>query len=293
VSAPSLDKTPVGPIVIGFDGSPSSEQALRWAADQARLTGQQLHVVTSWDPPVPYDVPITGEFDWGGDAAGVLAKTVENVLGEPDASRVVQRVVQGHPARMLIDAARDAGLLVVGSRGHGGFTGLLLGSASQHVIAHAPCPVVVVHEHRGHTGRIVVGVDGSAESERALHWAAEQARMTDRELHAVIAWHVPVDYGFIVRPEPDWAAHSSRTLAAAVADALDEQDAARVVQQVVEDHPAGALLRAAEDADLLVVGCRGRGGFAGLPLGSVSRHVAAHASCPVVVHHGAALPVSR
>jgi nucleotide-binding universal stress UspA family protein len=201
MSAPSLDKPPVGPIVVGIDGSPSSEQALRWAADQARLTGQQLHAVTSWDFPVPYDVPVTGEFDWGGDAAEVLAKTVGSVLGEPDAGRVVQRAVQGRPAKVLINAARDAGLLVVGSRGHGGFTGLLLGSVSQHVIAHASCPVVVVHEHRSHTGRIVVGVDGSPESERALRWAAEQARMTDRELHAVISWHVPVDYGSPCAPK--------------------------------------------------------------------------------------------
>ena len=111
---------PVGRIVVGIDGSPPSEVALRWAAEQAGLTGEDLHTVIAWDFPVPYDVPIAGEFDWGGDAAGTLAKTVENVLGEADARRVIQRVMQGRPAKVLIDAAGDADLLVVGTRGHGG-----------------------------------------------------------------------------------------------------------------------------------------------------------------------------
>jgi nucleotide-binding universal stress UspA family protein len=277
---------PVGRIVVGIDGSPSSELALRWAAGQAGLTGQELHAVIAWDFPVPYDPPLPEDVNMGREAAGSLEKTITTILGDADAHRVVQRVTQGHPAKVLIDAVRDADLLVVGARGHGAFIGMLLGSVSQHVIAHAPCPVVVVHEHRITTGRIVVGVDGSPESELALRWAAQQARLTGRELHAVIAWRVPVTYSVTVGPEHDWAADSQHALDAAVARALGEQDAAGVVHDVVEDYPAGALLRAAEDADLLVVGCRGRGGFTGMLLGSVSRHVAVHAPCPVVVHHG-------
>jgi nucleotide-binding universal stress UspA family protein len=284
VSDESALEQPVGLVVVGVDGSASSELALRWAAEQVRLTGQQLQAVTSWDLPIPYDVPVAGEFDWEADAAGTLAKAVENVLGETDAREVVQHVARGRPTRALLDAARDADLLVVGSRGHGGFTGLLLGSVSQHVIAHAGCPVVVVHEHPTSTGRIAVGVDGSPESEQALRWAAGQARLTGAELHAVTAWQMPAAYGLTLQTEPDWAAHSSQTLAAAIAGALGREDGERVVQEVVEDHPAGALLNAAEGADLLVVGSRGRGRFAGMLLGSVSRHVAAHAACPVVVH---------
>lgn len=274
----------VGPIVVGVDGSASSELPLRWAAEQARLTGQELHAVISWDPPIPYDAPVTGEFDWEGDAAGTLAKTVENVLGEAAGREVVRHVVRGRPARVLVHAAGDADLLVVGSRGHGGFSGLLLGSVSQHVIAHAGCPVVVVHEQRNSTGRIVVGVDGSPESEQALRWAAGQAQLTGAELRAVIAWQIPAAYGLTLQAEADWAAHSSHTLATVVADALGSEDGGRVVQEVVEDHPADALLSAAEGADLLVVGARGRGRFTGMLLGSVSRHVAAHAACPVAVH---------
>ncbi len=286
MSVPTYGGQPVGRIVVGVDGSPSSGHALRWAAGQAGLTGQELHAVISYRLPLSRDAAVIGELDWRGDAAGALQKALESTLGEPDSGRVVQRVVQGRPAKVLLDAARNADLLVVGSRGHGGVTGLLLGSVSEHVIAHSPCPVVVVHERRSATGRIVVGVDGSPESQLALRWASRQARVTGSEVRAVCAWHVPPSYGFLVRPEPDVAAHHSHTLAVAVTEALGAQDAAAVVQEVVEGHPAGALLSAAANADLLVVGCRGRGSFAGMVLGSVSRHVAAHAPCPVVVHHG-------
>lgn len=282
---------PADRIVVGVDGSASSEQALRWAADQSWVTGQELHAVIAWHEPVAFDASVTGDFDWGGDAAGVLGKTVANVLGEDGARSVVQDVHRGRPARVLVDASRGAGLLVVGSRGHGGFAGLLLGSVGQHVIAQAACPVVVVHQHRSGTGPIVVGVDGSPESAEALRWAARQARSTGRELRAVHAWHVPVSYGVTVGAEHDWAADSHQALATAVTRALGGQDAAAVVREIVEDYPAPALLRAAEEADLLVVGCRGRGGFTGMLLGSVSRHVATHAPCPVLVHRGP--PVAR
>ena len=288
MSVSSTGEQPMGRIVVGVDGSPSAEHALRWAAGQARLTGQELHAVIAWDLPVPYDEPLTGELDWHGDAAGALTKSVENVLGEPASPPVVQQVVHGRPAKVLIDAGREADLLVVGTRGHGSFSGLLLGSVSEHVLAHATCSVVVVHEPRTTTGRIVVGVDGSSDSSQALRWAARQAGLTGCELHAVLAWHVPFTYGVVDTIDADWEAHSSNSLAAAVAGALDAEDAARVVQEAVADFPVAALLRAADGADLLVVGSRGRGAFAGLVLGSVSRHVAAHASCPVVVHHAIA-----
>jgi nucleotide-binding universal stress UspA family protein len=233
-----------------------------------------------------YDEPIPGELDLSGDAAAALEKAVRNAPGAADAARVVRHVEQGHPAKVLIDAGHDADLLVVGSRGHGRLSGLLLGSVSQDVMAHTTCPVVVVRGHRAPSGLVVVGVDGSPESEQALRWAARQARTTGARLRAVIAWHVPLAYGVTARGEPDWAAHSAHTLATSVAGALDGGTATEVEQEVVEDDPAVALLRAAEDADLLVVGRRGRGGFAGMRLGSVSRHVATHASCPVVVHPG-------
>lgn len=137
-----------GRIVVGVDGSSHSEEALRWAIGQARLTGQPVEAVTSWSVPVPYGgmggAGAVVAFDWEGEATSTLRDTVAKAVDSPDADRVSQRVVQGHPAQVLVDAAAEAALLVVGSRGRGGFTGMLLGSVSQHVIARAACPVVVV-----------------------------------------------------------------------------------------------------------------------------------------------------
>lgn len=137
-----------GRIVVGVDGSSHSEEALRWAIGQARLTGQPVEAVTSWSVPVPYGgmggAGAVVAFDWEGEATSTLRDTVAKAVDSPDADRVSQRVVQGHPAQVLVDAAAEAALLVVGSRGRSGFTGMLLGSVSQHVIARAACPVVVV-----------------------------------------------------------------------------------------------------------------------------------------------------
>jgi nucleotide-binding universal stress UspA family protein len=142
----------VGRIVVGVDGSPSSEEALRWGLAQSALTGQPVHAVISWEFPVDYGVAPMGDFDWEANSAAVLSGTVQKVLAEvrPEgpADEVEQHVDRGHPARVLLEAAASAALLVVGSRGHGGFTGMLLGSVSQHVVAHAACPVVVVHRPR-------------------------------------------------------------------------------------------------------------------------------------------------
>ena len=284
---PSSDR-PTGRIVVGVDGSPSSELALRWAAEQSRLTGEVVEAVTSWDFPSPYDRSTTGTFEeQGEEVAGALAKTVENVLGAVEAARVLQRVTPGRPAQVLIDASRDADLVVVGPHGHGGFLGLPLGSVSQHLLPHATCPVVVVRGQHGSTGRIVVGVDGSPEGQAALGWAARQAARAGAELHTVMAWDDPLRYGYAVEPGPDGATRTLQHLATSVrAELGDTAGTLPVVQEVDTGHPAHVLLRAAQEADMLVVGSRGRGAFTGLLLGSVSRHVAAHAPCTVAVHHG-------
>jgi nucleotide-binding universal stress UspA family protein len=136
-----------GRIVVGVDGSPSSEEALRWAVGQARRSGQPVDAVISWSVPVDFGVGGYGApvaYDWEGLATDTLSKTVATAVDAADADRVSQRVVMGHPARVLLDEAEDAALLVVGSRGRGGFRGMLLGSISQDVVARAACPVVVV-----------------------------------------------------------------------------------------------------------------------------------------------------
>jgi nucleotide-binding universal stress UspA family protein len=139
-----------GSIVVGVDGSPSSEQALRWAVDRAARTGQRVHAVIAWEyprvagVPVNYGVAEISAQDWAGNSRAILDQAVAATLTDVEAAGVQQHVVQGHPAKVLLDMAAEAELLVVGSRGHGGFVGMLVGSVSQHLIAHAACPVTVV-----------------------------------------------------------------------------------------------------------------------------------------------------
>lgn len=132
-----------GRVVVGVDGSASSRAALRWAAAQAALTGASLEAVIAWHSPTSYGFPILSGEDWAEAATTVLDDALRDVLGE-GAAAVERRILNGHPARMLLDASKDADLLVVGSRGHGGFVGVLLGSISEYVVTHASCPVVVV-----------------------------------------------------------------------------------------------------------------------------------------------------
>jgi nucleotide-binding universal stress UspA family protein len=136
-----------GKIYIGVDGSPSSQRALRWAARQAELTGDELHAVIAWRFPDVYAwTPVNDEIDWAANAKEALEQAISEALDPAIAERVQRHVVQGYPARVLLEAAVDADLLVVGSRGHGGFTGMLLGSVSQHAVTHARYPVVVIHD---------------------------------------------------------------------------------------------------------------------------------------------------
>lgn len=134
-------------IVVGMDGSPAAKRALSWAAVQARLTGARLQVITAWEFPYYYAwAPmIPHDEDLSSAAGKVLASAVRDVLGDgPLDLEIQESVVAGHPAQVLVDASTRAALLVVGSRGHGGFTGGLIGSVSQQCVQHAGCPVVVV-----------------------------------------------------------------------------------------------------------------------------------------------------
>jgi nucleotide-binding universal stress UspA family protein len=131
-------------IVVGVDGSPASVSALEWADRQASLTGAVVEAVTAWRFPMTYGgFPVDAGADWPANAQAAQDTAVKEALGD-EATALVRRVAEGHPVRVLLDAAADAELLVVGSRGHGGFAGMLLGSVSEHVVAHAPCAVVVV-----------------------------------------------------------------------------------------------------------------------------------------------------
>lgn len=140
-----VETTHVPFIVVGIDGSELSKDALRWAASQARLSGADLCAVSAWDLPTGYGfAPSDSYEDLAKRAQKGLHSTLVQVLGEaPDVS-VTALVERGHPARVLVEASRGADLLVVGSRGHGAFAGMLLGSVSQHCAQHATCPVLIM-----------------------------------------------------------------------------------------------------------------------------------------------------
>ncbi len=135
-------------IVVGVDGSDSSVQALEWAARQAELTDDVLEVVTTWEWPANFgwSQPFPEDWDPQADARKILDEILVRLRhAHPDVT-VRSRVVEGHPAPALIDASHGAELLVVGSRGHGEFTGMLLGSVGEHCSTHAYCPVVIVRD---------------------------------------------------------------------------------------------------------------------------------------------------
>ncbi|MFE0458809.1 universal stress protein [Kitasatospora sp. NPDC058965] len=138
-------------IVVGVDGSPSSIDALRWAVDQARSSGASIEAITAWQYPVStgWSVPIAADEDLAGMALKVLDDVVARATDPDRPVEIHPRVVQGDTVACLLEAARSADLLVVGSRGHGGFVGALLGSVSGHCVQHAPCPVVVVRHSTG------------------------------------------------------------------------------------------------------------------------------------------------
>lgn len=283
-------------IVVGLDGSPESKAALAWALEDARLRGATLRVVTAWTAPDAYvgDTPAPMRPELEEALRGVGDRVIEDALAEvlkgSDAAVPIERcVVPAPPAGALLAAAADADLLVVGSRGLGGFAGLLLGSVSQQVAHHAPCPVAIVRSRRAGTknGRVVVGIDGSEASKAALRWADEEARLRRARLAVVHAWtpRLAVGPGLMPMPLPVETVEDDveAFVGAMVADALGGDRAPGVEHVVVQGAASLALVDSVTPGDLLVVGSRGHGGFAELLLGSVSQQVAHHAPCPVVI----------
>ena len=138
-----------GRIVVGVDGSPSSKAALDWAVRQAELTGATVEAVIAWHFPValggfPYAPISMVDADFGGVAAKVLGDAIKETADPDGPVKVSSTVREGNAAQVLLEIAKDADLLVVGSRGHGGFADALLGSVSQHCVHHARCPVVII-----------------------------------------------------------------------------------------------------------------------------------------------------
>ncbi len=146
-----MPATAIGPVVVGVDGSDASRDALRWAADYAAMKGLPLKVIIAWHWPTGFGFPIASlpeDYIPADDAAKILQDTISDVLSGESPVPITTEVVEGPPAPALVEASKGASLLAVGSRGHGGFAGLLLGSVSEHCAAHASCPVLI-QRHAG------------------------------------------------------------------------------------------------------------------------------------------------
>lgn len=274
-------------IVVGTDESLGSAAALRWAAAEGARRKATVRAVLAWTYLDQRRGPgVEVEFDpqySEASAEEALDLIIADVLG-PDAS-VERRVVNDHAGRALVEAASDADLLVVGARGLGGVRSVVLGSVSGYCAHHASCPVVVVRAEDVQSGhdRIVVGVDGSEASATALAWAVEEAALRGSKLEVLHAWMIPALAGPYVGDVTPVATAAQALVEEMVAAAGVAADDTTVVARAVMGAASGALIDASADADLVVVSSRGRGGFAGLLLGSVSHQVAAHAACPAVI----------
>jgi nucleotide-binding universal stress UspA family protein len=281
-------------IVVGIDGSALSKAALRWALAEAARRAADLEVVHVWSAPTiaftPYAataVPVVGAEDVEAAATRAMAQTMAEVESAAAGVDVTTAIERGNAAEVLAAKAKGPAMVVVGSHGHGGFAGMLLGSTSNQLLHHAPAPVVVVNSSSLQPeGRIVVGVDGSAPSIEALRWALAEARLRHTGLDVVHGWQYPGVLFFgetVVIAADDVAEGAAEVLQqtmAAVADEVGDLDVRTFVER---GHPVGVLAEHAKDAALLVVGSRGRGGFAGLLLGSVGLHLLHQAECPLLV----------
>jgi nucleotide-binding universal stress UspA family protein len=285
-----------GRVVVGVDGSAHARHALRFALSEAALRGARVDAVSSWAVPplAATGVGMIPAFDLlraelGDSAREVVAGELEDAAAAAAGLDIEQVVAQGDAAGVLVDAAAGADLLVVGSRGRGGVTGTVLGSVSRACLHHAPCPVAVVHD-AGPTerSRIVVGIDGSPGASVALDWAYTEARLRGVGVYAVCVQDEPWGLSALGMSSAAALVELRAALAEGAERVLEEARASApegvgVTGEVAQSPPGNALVAAAENSALLVVGSRGRGGFKSLLLGSVSQHCAAHAEGVVVV----------
>ncbi|RDI51139.1 universal stress protein [Nocardia mexicana] len=282
------------PIVTAVDGSAISYQAVAWAAIDAELRCCPLHIVTSCALPAGY-----------GFGGGLGEREVEWVRDDAqrvltEATRIAHDAVQGDTISItteltfeliiptMIDRSRVARMVAVGDRGRGALGRAVLGSVSTALTRHAHCPVAVVHgssQADAVSARkpVVVGVDGTANSMPAVEMAFEEASHRKVSLIAVHAWSDITGYDL---PVPGW--EEIRTseevqLAESLAGFGERFPDVPVERVVVCDRPFRSILEYAEGAQLVVVGSHGRGGFAGMMLGSTSTSVLHTAECPVIV----------
>ncbi|GAA3112578.1 universal stress protein [Streptosporangium carneum] len=275
-------------VVAGADGSPSSQAAVEWAADDAfrrRLPLRIVYVVERG----PYDIPRFTNPEWPSIVAAhgreVLAEAERTARRRQPSVEVSTELLEGALVRLLCDQANAATEIVLGSRGRGGFAGALLGSVSTHVAGHAHGPVVVVRPG-GETDReVVVGVDDDPYCEPALAYAFEQARLRGGALRALHAWQLPV-HAFapeIIYDMDEIRLSQLKVVRDRIGAWQEKFPEVTVLEDVQSAHPVDALVDASARAALVVVGSHGRGTLGSMMLGSVSRGVLHHAHCPVAV----------
>jgi nucleotide-binding universal stress UspA family protein len=291
----------VAPVVVGVDGSADAGLAVDLAAWEADRRHATLRLVCAVRPVYAYGMVSTG-YDLDRqvrDLDNLLTGVSARVAGRYPDLPVATAVVQGVPASVLVDESRTAQLVVVGSRGLGGFASLLVGSVSAQVAAHAKAPVIVVRPPAVPGGRdipgagpVVVGVDGSTGSAAAVEFAFEEAAARGNGLIAVYAWgDMPYDVGTTDRRVEQDVADTA--LAEALAGWRDKYPTVPVQHRAIYSLvPVHTILDQSAGAGLIVVGPRGRGGFSGLLLGSVGDGLVRHATAPIAVVHTHSTTVS-
>ena len=283
------------PIVVGVDGSPPSKVAVDWAARDAAMRDVALKLVYVLNPPVVMafpDVPMPpGYIEWQEEEGRRLlesaAKTADDAVAGSRVE-VTSEMLSGPSVPALVDLSTEAQLIVVGSHGRGPVARGLLGSVSTGLVHHSHCPVAVIRDEdplipHPLKAPVVVGVDGSPASEKALAIAFEEASFRGVDLVAVHSWS---DTGVFEFPGADWSTLQSmgeETLGERLSGGSERYPDVLVRRVVAADHAARQLIEQSEQAQLLVVGSHGRGGFAGMLLGSVGTSVVHAARVPVIV----------
>lgn len=281
-------------IAVSVDGSAESDAAVRWAAREALLREADVTlvhvvapVVVTW--PVGY---LRASFaEWQEQNAQHAIEQAQKIfaaeVGNGKMPVVKAQVLHDNVAPGLVAASRDAEIIVAGSRGLGAISGTLLGSISRTLLHHARCPVAIIHTNEAdtahHTAPVLVGIDGSPASEAATALAFDEASRRQVDLVALHAWS---DVGVSPVLGMDWHEYEDQgheVLAERLAGWQEQYPDVHVQRRIVCDRPARWLLDESEHAQLVVLGSRGRGGFAGMLLGSVSAAVAEAAKCPVLV----------
>jgi nucleotide-binding universal stress UspA family protein len=280
-------------ILVGVDGSKESDAAVRWAGEEARLTGSPITLMHGVPPSfatvpkVPVKALVT---EWERENASTVIERARRMLdSNPPSESIVDVRSEVHywgVLPTLIDASKEARMVVVGSRGVGAFDRMVMGSVSSGLVRHAHGPVTVVHTRNGELpvdGPVVVGIDGSPASEAATALAFEEADRRNVGLVAVHAWR---DTGALLALGIDWPAYEqigAEVLAERLAGWQERYPGVSVRRRLESGTPAWWLFKESKHAQLMVVGSHGRGGFAGMLLGSVSSAVAQSVRIPVTV----------